>query len=352
MFRSHRIGKLDLLKILASVLSLFLGLLLIISVGWYKDCRNIPRDNLIGNKDSNVTRLEEKGFPFSFLVIGDTHISNRARALIEKAVKADHSSFMIILGDFVSKPDLWYHRFFLTEMVKDIKPPFPVFLVPGNHDIDYSAKIREKERRMTPEVYESLYGPRDFHFVFNDCLFIISGIDERNRTGYLDYLNDTLSRKAAGKRRVFIFMHHPPKGAGIPGSFSLPNEKEFFSLLETYKVTACFFGDFHGYQRGQRKGTSLIVTGGGGALKKWQPEWGKFHHMLRITVDEDKISEGMIVLEGEAGDFCRTLIKWIFIQLFPAIGDRGWILYVLAVLFLSLGIYSVIILSRRFMRAG
>ena len=72
--------------------------------------------------------------------------------------------------------------------------------------------------------------------------------------------------------------------------------------------------------------------------------------MLKITVDEDKISEGMIILEGEVNDFSRTLEKWIFIQLFPVIGNRGWILYALTILFLSLGIYSVIILFRRFLK--
>jgi hypothetical protein len=352
MFRSHKRRKLDIVNVLTTVFPLFLGVLLIISIGWYKSYQNIPKENLIGNRDSNVSRLKEKGLPFSFLVIGDTHTSKRARILIEKALKEDRSSFMIILGDFVNKPDLWNHRFFITEMVKDIRPPFPVFLVPGNHDIDYSTKIKEEERRVTPQIYESLYGPRNFYFIFNDCLFIISGIDEKNPADYLNYLRDTLSKRAAGKRHIFIFMHHPPKGVGIPGSFSLPNEVDFFSLLETYKVMACFFGDFHGYWRGQRKGTNLIVSGGGGALKKWQPVWGKFHHMLKITVDEDKISEGMIILEGEGNDFSRTLEKWIFIQLFPVIGNRGWVLYALTILFLSLGIYSVIILFRRFLKSS
>ena len=164
---------------------------------------------------------------------------------------------------------------FLNRDGERYKAAFSVFLVPGNHDIDYSTKIKEEERRVTPEIYESLYGPRNFYFIFNDCLFIISGIDRRNPTGYLNYLRDTLSKRAAGKRHIFIFMHHPPKGVGIPGSFSLPNEEEFFSLLEIYKVTTCFFGDFHGYWRGQRKGTNLIVSGGGRSFKEVATRMGK-----------------------------------------------------------------------------
>jgi hypothetical protein len=316
--------------------------------GWatklHRDYQSIPSEHLIGNRVSNLNALKEKRFPFSFLVIGDTHNSNRATTLIERALKGGDSSFMIILGDFVSKPDLWNHRFFLNEIAVEIKPPFPVFLVPGNHDIDYTSKIRPKERSVTPEIYESLYGSRNFHFVFNNCLFIICGIDPKNPASYLNYLRDTLSEKGKGKRYLFIFMHHPPKGIGMAGSFSLPNEEDFFPLLETYHVTSCFFGDFHGYWRGERKGTNLIVSGGGGAIKSWQPVWGRFHHILRITVDENTISEGMMILPGEVRSFSGTLKKWTFIHLFPAIDRMDWILYIFVLLFLCAGIYSVTIL--------
>jgi hypothetical protein len=304
--------------------------------------QRIPSEHLIGNRASNVKALEEKGLPFSFLVIGDIHNSRRGTTLIERASKADHASFIIILGDFVSKPDLWYHRYFLMEMATETKPPFPIFLVPGNHDIDYSSsKIGKQERRVTPEVYESLYGPRNFSFTFNGCLFIICGIDSNDPGGYLNYLRNILSKDGKGKRHIFIFEHHPPRVVGKVGSFSLPNEEEFFSLLETYKVTSCFFGDYHAYWRGQRRGTNLIVSGGGGGrLKKWQPEWGKFHHILRITVGEDMMSEEMMILKG--GVFpLSELRKWVFVHLFPPLKDRDWVPYSGVILFLSLGTFSV-----------
>jgi hypothetical protein len=340
-----KIKKSVLLWLVSAVLSLSLASLFgwVIKLHW--DYQNIPSEHLIGNRAINVRALKEKGFPFSFLVIGDTHSSNRATTLIERALKEGHSSFLIILGDFVNKPDLWNHYFFLTEMIAEIKPSFPVFLVPGNHDIDYkSLKIEGNEQRVTPEIYESLYGTRNFDFVFNNCLFIISGIDPKNPAKYINYLRDTLSKKGKGKRSIFVFMHHPPRGVGMAGSFFLPNEEEFFSLLETYQVTSCFFGDYHGYWRGQRKGTNLIVSGGGGAIKSWQPVWGRFHHILKITVDENTISEGVMILPGEVSSFSGTLKKWTFIHLFPIVINRGWILYFGVFLFLFWSIYSVIII--------
>lgn len=315
--------------------------------GWaiklHRDYQSIPPQHLIGNRMSNVKALKEKGLPFSFLVVGDTQGSYKATTLIEAALREGDSSFMIILGDFVNQPDLWNHRFFLMEMGKEIKPSIPVFLVPGNHDIDYASKIKEPGRRVTPEVYESLYGARNFYFIFNNCLFIICGIDARNPTSYLDFLRETLSREKERKRYIFIFMHHPPKGVGMVASFALPNERDFFSLLGLHKVTICFFGDYHAYWRGQTKETNLIVSGGGGgALKKWQPRWGKFHHIMRITVDENMVNEGIMILSGEVSHYHRALEKWMSIDLVPALENKNWVIYFLLIVFSFWGIYSFV----------
>jgi hypothetical protein len=336
------------LAVLSVALTGFFGF----AIKTYRSYQSIPPSPLIGNKASYVKDLKEKGFPFSFLVIGDTQSSERAKKLIQLALQNGNPSFMVILGDFVMEPDLWDHRFFLMQMTKEIQPTFPVFLVSGNHDIDYtSTKITNPERRVTPEIYESLYGARNFDFIYNNCLFIICGIDAKNPTYYLDYLRDVLSQKGAGKRYIFVFTHLPPKGLADYIEGPLPNGDEFLSVLEKYKVTTCFFGDFHGYWRGQRKGVNLIVAGGGGRFKKSQPRWGKFHHLLSITVDENTISEGVLVLLGEARSFGATLEKGIVIHLFPIIQERGWMLYVLFIFFLFWSIYSVKISVHQFRKA-
>ena len=173
--------KMNFKKILwCGLVILLLGLagLCWMMISFHRDYMAIPSDHLVGNRGSNVAALKEKGFPFSFLVIGDTQATENAETLIEMAMKTGEHTFMVILGDFVKKPDLWQHRFFLTEMMAEIRPSFPVFLVPGNHDIDYGgSRIKDPGRRVTREIYESLYGARDFDFVFNNCLFIICGVD-------------------------------------------------------------------------------------------------------------------------------------------------------------------------------
>jgi hypothetical protein len=310
-------------------------------IKFHREYRKVPFGHSIGNKMASVRALKEKGFPFSFLVLSDTHLSSGAMTLIRKALKAGDYSFMVILGDIVNRPDIRYHDFFLNRMTQEIRIPFPVFLVPGNHDIDLFSDTKRVDRRVTPEIYESLYGPRNFDFVYNNCLFIICGVDPGNPSDYLRHLRDSLSTKGDGKRYRLIFMHNPP---GIIGaaSFDLPNQDEFLNLLKTYRVTTCFFGDYHAYSRMWREGTNLILSGGGGGhLRDYQPEWGKFHHIMRITVDENSISEGMIVLRGAEIDFFWTLKRWIFIRLLPSLNKNAWVLYVLPFFFFFCGIFSI-----------
>ncbi|RPJ06634.1 MAG: hypothetical protein EHM36_06735 [Deltaproteobacteria bacterium] len=309
-----------------------LALLWGVVIQFHRDYHAIPPGYLVGNGPSCVEALKEEGFPFSFLVIGDTRGSETAETLIERALKKGKSSFMVILGDFVQKPDLWNHRFFLTEMTAEIKPPFPVFLVSGNHDIDFKESIKNPDRRMTPEIYESLYGERNFDFVFNQCLFIICGIDPRTPASYLNSLRARLSRKGKGKRHIFIFIHTPPRGLADYIDTSLPGEEEFFSLLEDFKDVTCFFGDYHGYWRGQRKGVHLLVSGGGGGHLK-RSEWGEFHHLVRVTVGHGKASEEVITVPRQfelEDDFEEV----VFTHLLPWVDHAGWVFYLLMGIFL------------------
>ncbi len=336
------------LWLVSSVLSFLCCVTLVMSFGWHKDYQIVAQGPRVGNKASSVGALKEEGFPFSFLVVGDPHGSPTGTLLMKKAIKEGPSSFMVILGDLMYEPDVRFHRYFMSTLTKEVNPPFPVFLVPGNHDIDYKGRKKiASEWKITPERYDSLYGSRNFDFVFNDCLFIMCGIDERDREGYLSFLRETLSQKGKGRKHIFIFMHQPPSDIGIPDSYPFPGQEAFFSLLETYRVTSCFFGDHHGYWRVERKGTNLIVSGGGGGLlKKVQSEWGKFHHLLRITVDENGFSEGIMISPGTVVDIRGTLKKGMFIHFFPVIKDRGWILYLLFLCFFAWGISSVAIFSR------
>lgn len=347
--RRHRAGK--TLGLLGVGFALLLSSLTFLSIGLYRDYEKIPRQSLIGNHQKALKGLEEKGLPFAFWVMGDTQLSGIAKRMLREAGEKEKPAFSVILGDFVKEPELWRHRFFLKQMALELSPPFPVFLVPGNHDIDYGSKVRDPRRRVTPEVYDSLYGGRSLDFVYNDCLFILCGVDLKRPEAYLQYLRETLSLKGRGKRAIFVFVHYPPRGLANFIGGSLPREDEFYSLLETYRVTSCFFGDYHGYWRGQRKGVAFIISGGGGRFKSYQPEWGKFHHILKVNVEKDQVSEEIMVFRG--GLLWKdSLEETAFVKVLPLVEERVWVLYLLLGLFLSWGVISVTIILRDSRRKG
>ncbi|MEW6025869.1 MAG: metallophosphoesterase [Planctomycetota bacterium] len=323
-------GWLYLLGFNLIVIALLLGIINI-----HSDYVNALPNNIIGNKPSIIESLKEVGLPFSFLVIGDSRAKATSEHLIRLVREKGEPAFMVMNGDFVWRPGIWHHRFFLTRMLNRVKPAFPVFLVAGNHDIiNYdTSRIKDPERQATREFYEGLYGPRNCDFVYNNCLFILCDGDAKSPVDYLDYLKSVLSQKAAGKKYIFVFTHYPPRGldASIKKA-CLPNEKEFFALMEQYRVSYCFFGHHHGYWRGERNGTTYIISGGGGArLEPHIPD--KTHHLLRITVGDDKISEEKITSQAQS-----NLVNWFgqaaFIHIFPVIDSNGLTLYIILFVFL------------------
>jgi hypothetical protein len=230
-------------------------------------------------------------------------------------------------------------------MIEDIKPPFPVFLAPGNHDIDYGFQRVPENQRVSPELYRSLYGATSFDFTYNNCLFILCGVDLKKPDALVDDLRGVLSKKAAGKKHIFVFIHYPPPA--VVSGFDFPREQEFLSILKTYKVTTCFFGHYHGYHRDQIDGTSMIVLGGGGgSLKRWQSNWGKFHHGLKITVGEDTLAEDIMALQKDV--FFHHSMDWgVVVGILPLVENRIWMVYVFLFLFSCCTALSLWVTIRR-----
>ena len=110
-------------------------------------------------------------------------------------------------------------------------------------------------------------------------------------------------------------------------------------------MTACFFGDYHGHWRGQRKGVNLIVSGGGGRLKQSQPEWGKFHHILKITVEPEKFVEEVITIQ-EQFELEDEFEEWVFTHLLPFMGTSVIVYYLAFFVFVIVAGYCLFKLAR------
>jgi hypothetical protein len=327
------------LWLIVSIVFMILAGLWELVIKEHRDFMKVPAQHFIGNRSSSVEALKETGLPVSFLVIGDNHATETGEALIRRAMKEGTPSFMVMLGDFVSRPDLWIHRLFLTKMTTDLQVPFPVFLVSGNHDIDYkSSKIKQNDRRMTLDRYESFYGPRNFSFTFHQCLFVICGIDPLEPRGPLRYLQETLSRQGEGKQHTFIFIHTPPRGLAGHIDPNVTSGEELLSFLEKRERTTCFFGDTHAYWREQRRGATFIVSGGGGGRLERYP-WGRIHHLMRITVDKEKITEEILTIPSSMG-FRTKFERLVFGFLFPILQKAWWVLTLIFVFLLLMTGFS------------
>jgi len=229
---------------------------------------------------------------FTFTVIGD---AKEGTATFEKLLGLaleERPDFLIVPGDFVGHPDPARHRLFWHEMDENVDGT-PILLVPGNHDI-------HPDKAFRVEDFEQVYGPAQFHFTIGEYLFIFlnnaPGYAESGE--YLRYMDKVLSEEAGRARRVFIVLHVPP--ADLSNALdrrALAGTWEFRALLEKHRVDTVICSDHHGYWQGRRDGVDYIVTGGGGARLRGRR--GKFHHAVRFSVADGKVSHSVIAVEKQ-----------------------------------------------------
>ncbi len=76
-------------------------------------------------------------------------------------------------------------------------------------------------------------------------------------------------------------------------SSGLGGNERFMELAKKYNIDYVFAGDHHGYIKSKKDNTVYIISGGGGA--RLRGEHGKFHHLVRISVNNELIEETVVV---------------------------------------------------------
>jgi predicted MPP superfamily phosphohydrolase len=229
---------------------------------------------------------------FSFIVLGDSKSGTATLESLLEIVEQETPAFIVILGDFASKPTLYAHRFFIME-TKEYAEQIPLLVVPGNHDLDI-------EGPFTLNDFESLYGAAGKSFHIGSNLFIfLNNLNQYNPEGqYIDFMEKTIKSQAVPPSRIFVFMHIPP--AGLKNSLLCLTPVQSERFLETarkYHVDYVFCGDHHGYIKTNFNGVNFIISGGGGAHLRGKQ--GRFHHAVRIAVNSDEISETVIAIKRQ-----------------------------------------------------
>lgn len=182
-----------------------------------------------------------------FAVVSDIHAENHfdwSKLVFQRMGARTDLDFVAFLGDVCT--DYWYSwKDFLFPLRGAIVCPF--YAVKGNHD---PWDKWEKYFR-TPNYYSH---------VVDDCLCLFMNSECLYKEGF-DWLEQELKTPA---RMRFFFTHFPPKNHWEYSGFDLYQSQRLCSLLESYHVTAAFFGHMHGFDVVQQNGTYYFLCAGGG----------------------------------------------------------------------------------------
>jgi hypothetical protein len=183
----------------------------------------------------------------------------------------------------------------------------PLIPVVGNHDVP---------DRVGEAVWRKRIGPTYFSWDYKGCHFIglnsevVGGLDKI--TGFqLAWLKEDLKR-AAGARRIFVFVHKPLWRWG-PKERVLENRwhKDVHPLLAAAGVDTVFGGHDHQYLRyPTRDGVNYVVTGGAGAELHGAELEGGFFHICIVTVKGSASSWEILTPKGRLpADFATTDLR-------------------------------------------
>jgi len=288
----------------------FAALSAVVVMGLRVYVTQFPR--FLGNTPENIAYIKTTTDPneFTFIVVGDVKSGTATFEAMLDVIHQDKPAFTVILGDFVGHTDLINHKLFALEMAEHAHD-FPIFIVPGNHDISAEGQFRLKD-------FQNTYGPAQFCFTIDRYLFVfLDVISPYGQKNYLKFLEQAISSQPEKIKKTFVFMHIPPLGLnpslicnGLPGS------EKFLKLARKYHIDYVFAGDHHGYVKTEKDRTNFIVSGGGGG--RLRGKHGRFHHLVRIGIQNEMVTETVIATKKHL-ETAELMERNIIFYLWPLI---------------------------------
>jgi hypothetical protein len=267
-----------------------------------------PLPSAFGNFAANRATLETQPEKqeFTFAVMGDTKSLGTFERLAEELRKLP-LDFAVLLGDVAYDGTEEAHRYLRAEL-HEYAQAFPIFYVAGNHDVSVE--------NFTVDRFEEFYGPSIFSFQYQGSLFVVLRIlnEPFSNEESIAFLQRLKAEPSAKYRRIFVFMHIPPPISADFRARPIRGHERIVALLDELGADYVFAGDYHGYARINRRNTTYIVSGGGGA--RLNEHIGKqFHHALLMRVSRDSVSERFVHVnrDHDVEDFFeRAAIMYIW----------------------------------------
>ncbi len=246
---------------------------------------------------------------FHFVVVADRTGGARP-GIFEDAIKKINllqPDFVICVGDLIEgytndRQKLVAQRHEFDAIVKQLDMRF--FYVAGNHDTG-SGKDMLKYPELR-KVWQELYGPKYYYFLYKNVLFMVLHSQETEDDGIGKVQSDwavEVLKKYPDIKETFIFVHYP-----IWQDSYLKKHKEpepLFRELSRRNHTI-FAGHEHQYmkfERNKQKYFRMSTTGGINAIG----ESGRLDHFMWISVSNDRRPVfANIMLEGIADENILT----------------------------------------------
>lgn len=313
------------------------ALIVVVVTGARVEIVKFPKS--LGNSPENVAHVNRVTDPneFTFWVVGDVKYGTATFEGLLKLAGQDKPAFVVVLGDFVKRAELIRHKLFALELVEHAQH-FPIFLVPGNHDISPEGPFRLKD-------FEDIYGPSQFSFTIGKYMFVfLNDIPPYTQSEHcLKFLETAISRRTQKIAKKFVFMHIPPAGLDVSLECSfLPESERLFELLRRYDVDYVFTGHHHGYAKTEKNGTTFVVAGGGGTTL--EGEHGRFHHMVRVTVKNGSVSDSVIATQRHL-EFSENAERQIAAHLWPLV-TGSWLSVIITFLLSAAAILWLVLSTR------
>lgn len=249
---------------------------------------------------------------FAFAVAGDTNSTGTFERL-SKMLRKMPLDFFVLVGDAAFGPTPDEHRLLRAEWAKELRVPFPTFYTVGNRDVGPEFSI---------ERFEQSYGPSNFSFEYQNCLFIVLRMlpESPSNAESLEFLRKFRAEPLDKYRRRFVFVHIPPPVTPVYKARAVTEGDELLALFDELKIDTVFSGHYHAYGRVRRAATNYIITGGGGDhLSKTPP--GQFHHALIVRVSPDSVEEQLISVP-ETNNLEDRLEKHAITEWWPMMRDH------------------------------
>jgi Icc protein len=170
------------------------------------------------------------------------------RLIIQQDVEA-----LIISGDLAQEMVLETYQ--LLDHMLDICP-FPVYVIPGNHDIPELMKQGMSAPRVTTDVLD--VGNWRLVLLDSSCPEHVEGVFTEHELSRLKNHIETV-----GEKSVVLFLHHHLQAIGWSkmDGYMLQDADKFLSILEQYpQVKAIYHGHIHQTYLGQHAHISIVGT--------------------------------------------------------------------------------------------